>query len=140
MGMYDNFMIDYPLPLEEWIPKKYHSHIHYTFSADGFQSKDLECLMNNYFISNDGRIYLDEFYFESDKQLDRKTIYYHGHIRVYTSVHLDDLFNQPTGPFSSNKLWFEYDLKFTDSLLVKATMISPAKNHFLGGYDLDDKY
>lgn len=122
MGMYDNFMIDYPLPIEQWIPEKYKNYIYYTFSSDGFQCKNLECILNNYFISNDGHIFEDHFDFQSDKILTRKQIYFHGHIQVHTPVYIEDD-DSRQGPM----LWFEYDLKFTDGLLVKAKMISPTK-------------
>lgn len=64
--------------------------------------------------------------------------------------------------YPKNFIWLEYDLKFTDSLLVKATMVSPTQKSIeeltgsaakswtdfyeastwqedkIGGYDLDD--
>jgi hypothetical protein len=125
MGVYDSFLIDYPLPIEPWIPEKYKPFIYYTFQADGFQSKDLECCLKSFYISNDGHIFEDIFgSFEVDKQpFERKQIYYHGHIRVYTPVYLDDDKEETRGPI----LWFEYDLKFTDSLLVNAKMVSPTQ-------------
>lgn len=67
------------------------------------------------------------------------------------------------GGYPKNFIWLEYDLKFTDSLLVKATMTSPTQKNIedligsaaqswtdfyerstwqgekLGSYDLDDR-
>jgi len=124
MGMYDNFMISYPLPIESWVPDKYKPMIQHTFAADGFQTKDLDRTLSCYYISNDGRIFLDEFSdFESNEPFKRKQIYFHGHIKVHTLVLLDEESDFQQGP----TLWFEYDLKFTDSLLVSAIMISPTK-------------
>jgi hypothetical protein len=124
MGMYDNFVIDYPLPIEGWVPDEYKPMIQHTFAADGFQSKDLECLLKNYYISNDGHIFLDELCdFESNEPFKRNQIYFHGHIKVHTFVLLDEESDPIYGP----SLWFNYDLKFTDSLLVSAIMISPTK-------------
>lgn len=120
MGMYDSFLIDFPLPIEDWVPKEYRDAALYTFAADGFQSKDLECVLFSYYISNDGHIFKDHFDFESSRILERENIYFHGHIKVYCPVFLDD--NR-----SSKMLWFSYDLKFTDSLLVCAKMLSPTK-------------
>ena len=46
--------------------------------------------------------------------------------------------------YPNNTIRLEYDLKFTDSLLVKATMTSPTQKDIerislpLGGFDLDD--
>lgn len=122
--MYDSFSIDYPLPIESWVPKKYRPIIEHAFAADGFQSKDLDCMLNNYYISNDGHIFLDgHSEFEDTYSAERKQIYYHGHIRVYCLVLLDEESNTLDGPV----LWFEYDLKFTDSLLVSAIMVCPKK-------------
>lgn len=124
MGMYDSFYIDYPLPIEPWIPEKYKPYIYYTFDSDGFQSKSLECLMENYYIDNNGYIYQDDLLWFEEQPVDKNLhkIYYHGHIQVYTPVYLEDN-NSRQGPM----LWFEYDLKFTDGLLVQAKMISPTE-------------
>lgn len=125
MGTYDSFYIDYPLPIEPWIPEKYKSYIYYTFGEDGFQSKSLNCLMENYYIDNNGYLYWDEIFWFENPPTDKKQykIYYHGHILVYTPVYLTE-----DGSKDSNRmLWFEYDLKFTDGLLVKAIMKSPIK-------------
>ena len=67
------------------------------------------------------------------------------------------------GEYPKNFIWLEYDLKFTDGLLVKAVMTSPTqkniedllgsaahswvdfyeestwKDEKIGGFDLDDK-
>lgn len=124
MGMYDNFTIEYPLPIEHWVPDKYRSIAYQCFGSDGFQSKDMECLLHYYFISNDGRIFIDKpSSFESDIPYERKQIYFHGHIKVYDLVFLDEDNQEQDRP----RLWFEYDLKFTDGLLVSAIMISPTK-------------
>lgn len=129
--MYDNFIIDYPLPLASWIPDAYKQYIDYTFASEGFQSKDLSCVLNNYFISNDGHIFEDEFDFADKNPVNRKPIYFHGHIKVYCPVYISDDDSRDI----KTMLWFEYDLKFTDSLLVSATMISPKIEHV---FQLDD--
>ena len=123
MGMYDNFTVDYPLPVESWIPDKYKNHIYYSIQADGFQSKSLNCILNNYYIDNNGYIYLDNIslFEEPEKRIDRKKIYFHGHISIYNSIFPED---------DKKIIWLEYDLKFTDGLLVSATMLSPRKEHF----------
>lgn len=125
MGMYDNFIVDYPLPVESWLPDKYKSHIYYAIQADGFQSKSLSCALDNYYIDNNGHIYLDEIslFEEPEKRISRTKIYFHGHIRVYNSIFPDEEDNK-------KMIWLEYDLKFTDGLLVSATMISPKKEDF----------
>lgn len=130
MGMYDSFYIDYPMPIEPWIPEKYRPYIYYTFASEGFQSKSMHCLMESYHIDNNGYIYLDDvFWFEEPPiQKDLQKIYYHGHIQVYTPVYLTEDESRDI----NKMLWFEYDLKFTNGLLVNATMISPTKEDLYG--------
>jgi len=126
MGLYDSFEIDYPLPLEDWIPAKIKNYAYHTFSADGFQCKDLDCLLENYYIDNNGFIFKDEetYWFKKpEKEIKKNKIYFHGHINVYTPVWIDYEDEINKGPM----VWFEYDLKFTDGLLVYAKMISPKK-------------
>jgi|688.fasta_scaffold02087_62 hypothetical protein len=117
MGMFDYFTIDYPLPIESYIPEKYKSFIYSAINEDGFQTKDLECLLYRYHVDNIGRIFCADFPdFESDEEPVYNKIYQHGHVFISTVVHLDD---------NGNDFWLEYDLKFTDSLLVSAKMIHP---------------
>ncbi len=48
------------------------------------------------------------------------------------------------GGYLKNFIWLEYDLKFTDGLLVKAVMTSPTEKNIedipqaIGSFDLDD--
>jgi len=120
MGMFDYFKVDYPLPLGSYIPDEYRPYIYATINQDEFQSKDLECILNRYYVDNNGHIFVDESIFE-DSEPAIKQIYYHGHIKIHAPVFMDDDIN------SQKKLWLQYDLKFTDSLLVSAIMISPTK-------------
>lgn len=125
MGMYDNFSIEYPLPVEMWIPEKYKNYIYHTIHADGFQSQSMDCALLNYFIDNNGHIYIDEIslFDEPEERIKREKIYFHGHIKVYSLIDLSE-------DDEKSFLWLEYDLKFTDSLLVSATMTSPTKKDF----------
>ena len=125
MGMFDYFTIDYPLPIEPWIPASYKSNIYYAFSADGFRSKSIECSSDSYYIDNNGYLYLEKSSsFEEDlKNKKTSKMYFHGHIKVHCPVYLTK--DESRDP--KMMLWFEYDLKFTDSLLVQAKMISPKK-------------
>jgi hypothetical protein len=125
MGTYDFFHIDYPLPVEPWIPHSYKSYIYYAFAAEGFKSKSMECFLDSYFIDNNGYLYMEESssFEEDSKNKKSRKIYFHGHIKVHGPVYL----TEDESIDSNRMLWFEYDLKFTDSLLVKAKMISPKK-------------
>lgn len=126
MGMFDYFKIDYPLPIESYIPKKYVPYIQAAFNQDEFQTKDLDCLLDRYYIDNAGRIYASSLVdFEEDIRSTYEKIYYHGHIEVYMGIYLDQ--DAPGTKVYTYDLWLKYDLKFTDSLLVSATMLSPTK-------------
>lgn len=124
--MFDYFKIDYPLPIESYIPKKYAAHILAAFKQNQFQTKNLDCLLDRYYIDNAGRIYSSNLVdFEEDERSIYKRMYYHGHIQVYMGIYLDP---DHTGTIvHTYDLWLKYDLKFTDSLLVSATMLSPKK-------------
>ena len=123
MGLYDTIFIEYPLPIPEYIPSKIRSFIHSTISQDGFQTKDLDQCLEDYYISNDGRFHICNYLnFDSPEISNYDPMYMHGHIEVHTIVRLDEesMYMTPTNSFR-----LEYDLKFTDSLLVSATLLSP---------------
>jgi hypothetical protein len=131
MGMFDTIEVDFPLPVASYIESPIKSYISQSIYADGFQSKDLECLMDNYFIDNNGFLYKNgNSMWESPKDIEPLKIkmYYHGHLRVYNMVLLeDDIDEQKT-------VWLEYDLKFTDGILVEAKMVRPTKEEIDGLY------
>lgn len=120
--MFDNLSIEYPLPFNSYLNDKVRQYISATLNEDGLQTKDLQNTLSNYHISNDGRLF--QVIHSSFDEVNQSTPiynqkYHHGHIRAYTMVFLDDE--------KQNILWVEYDLKFTDGLLVSATMIRPTK-------------
>lgn len=122
MGIYDEIYIDYPLSFPDYFTPELKSIVSYHTSINGFQTKSLQNSMSRYYISNNGTLYLDISSGFSTPNY--KSIYYHGHISVYTYLYLDEeLSNVLTSP----NIWIEYDLKFTDSMLVAATLISPSK-------------
>jgi hypothetical protein len=124
--MFDYFKIDYPLPLESYILAEYRPYVYAVVNQDEFQSKDLDCCLNRYYVDNNGYIFIDESNFEDSKPAMRP-IYYHGHIKIYTLVPLDQ-----DDVTSKRKFWLEYDLKFTDSRVVSAIMISPTREDLKG--------
>lgn len=122
MGIYDEIYIDYPLPYPVYFNQDLKSLISYHTSINGFQTKSLQNLMSRYYISNNGLLYVDISSGFSSPEY--KSIYYHGHISVYSLIFLDD---ELPRILASPNIWLEYDLKFTDSMLVAATLISPTK-------------
>ena len=129
MGMFDTIEIDFPLPVALYIEHPIRSYISQSIYADGFQCKDLECLMDNYFIDNNGFLYKNENnIWEKPKNIEplKVKMYYHGHLRVYNMVLLEDQIDK------QKTVWLEYDLKFTDGILVEAKMIRPTKEEIDG--------
>lgn len=124
--MSGSITIDYPLPILDYIPLKYHPHIRQAFYADGFKSDHLDCSVHNYHISNDGHLYLvNDPAFESNAQSFKVKIYHHGHMTVSIGIFLDE--DRDDVMVYTYDLWIEYDLKFTDGLLVDAKMLLPTK-------------
>jgi hypothetical protein len=123
MAMFDYFRVEYPLPLDSYILSEYRPFVQAVVDQDDFQSKDMDCVLARYYIDNCGYIYKsNKIDFEDDSDPVFEKIYYHGHIRIYSLVPLGD-----EGWDSNKKFWLEYDLKFTDSLLVSARMLHPTK-------------
>ena len=115
MGMFDYFTIDYPLPLDSYILSQYRPFINAVIDQDQFQSKDLECCLHKYYIDNNGRLFIDESSFEDPEPEMR-----HITVHAYVPLSEDDM-------DLNKRIRLEYDLKFTDSLLVSATMLHPTK-------------
>jgi hypothetical protein len=84
MGMFDDIRCEMPLP--EW-PE---GEVPY------FQTKDMDCALDHYTITKEGRLILDG----KDRQ-------HHGFLNFYTSTKGGD--------------WYEYNAKFTDGTIVEIT-------------------
>ncbi|MGH7489484.1 MAG: hypothetical protein ACREMY_28365, partial [bacterium] len=92
MGLFDTIHCEYPLP----DPK--HQDLEY-------QTKDLDCLMDCYTITNDGRLL--RHVRRGRKGPDRDVEWpLHGDLRMYTSL--------PGDP-PENRTWVEYVVRFTHS-------------------------
>lgn len=91
MGMFDNLTCEYPLPAE---PKPHEK---------SFQTKDFDCQLDHYTITDDGRLLRDG-----------AAVSYHGTFRFYT--------------YTSDDMWFEYEAKFTDGRLIAIQLLSIYRN------------
>jgi hypothetical protein len=94
MGMFDTLKCEYPLPDK-------------IVQGDSFQTKSLDCLLDNYTICKDGKLILhrQRHYEASVKKI---TIDFHGNLRFYTSQGSRE---------TDNYEWFEYVARFTDGNL-----------------------
>lgn len=145
MGLYDHIEIECDLPLPDYIPADMVSIIRNSFNQDIFQTKDLECLMDNYRVSADGKLYVSSSSWFTDEIIEpERLVDYHGIITASTVVYLDDsnlidtgehlgvgangYLTRITGPgIKRNWLFITYKLKFTDGLLVDISMIDPTE-------------
>jgi hypothetical protein len=91
MGVFDEVTCEYALP--EWPQGE----------QPRFQTKDLECLMQRYRITRDGRLL----------SVDGRDEEYHGYVGFYTSLER-----------AGGHEWFAYQAKFTDGRLVDIQRVS----------------
>lgn len=114
MGMFDYIECQAELPMPEGISSIEKSAINIFMNTDDFQTKDLDCTMTRYVIDEDGlfreKIFSTGrhyFYEVSDP------VYIHQHLRCYGIVEISD----------EEKFWLEYDLKFTNGIMVNAKVV-----------------
>lgn len=106
MGLFDTVRTNYRLP-----DVKVNDDLTIKFSADTssklsygteFQTKDMDCLLDNYLITSFGRLLIDEGNINVDTE-------YHGILNFYTYIR----------GLSDKTYFIEYHAKFTDGNLVK---------------------
>lgn len=145
MGMYDYVELECDLPIPNYIPQAMASIIKRSFDENIFQTKDLECVLDSYRVSSDGRLYLTPgSWFDKEPIAPEELIDYHGIISIDMVVYLDDsnlmdtgeylgvgangYLSRITGPkIKRNWIFVTYKLKFTDGYLVDISMISPTE-------------
>jgi hypothetical protein len=146
MGMYDYVEIECDLPIPDYIPKSIIPIITRSFEENIFQTKELDCVLNNYRVSNDNRLYRSTTSWDTGDVIDQEELIdYHGIIEADMVVYLDDsnlldtgeylgvgangYLTRITGPnIKRNWIYITYKLKFTDGYLVDISMISPTEN------------
>jgi hypothetical protein len=121
MKLFDYFTIDYPLPVPAYMLSEFRPFVHAVIDQDQFHCDQFEGNMLHYYINNSGKLFIDRSSFDQEKFTELEPFYYHGHLRVYTLVKINEESEK------EKKFWLEYDLKITDSIVVCATMISPTK-------------
>jgi hypothetical protein len=121
MGMFDYVDINYDLPMPENAVPEHVVFIINSIAADNFQTKDFECMLDVYYLDKEGFLYQQI----SDKY---KEYYVHQHVRCYTYIKI---------PSEDASYWLEYDLKFTDGKLEKATAVEWKKMDSFKKIDLE---
>jgi hypothetical protein len=115
MGMFDRIICEYPLPDAG-------------ANAIPFQTKDLECQLRTYRITESGRLLAKNYMCQNADTWDDTK--YHGILRFYGDKHSGQLrcININTGEDSlhpgPDPEWFEYVGKFTDGTLVEVKRVT----------------
>lgn len=123
MGMYDNLIISRHL-----LPLRYEDFDYLTdidYVKLDWQTKSFDNNLSNIYIEDDKRLYIEKFDYEEVPKEERpypddigifglcgslrktnisiEPLDYHGYVRFYTNI---------------KNIWFEYEAKFTDGLMV----------------------
>jgi hypothetical protein len=146
MGMYDYVEIECELPIPDYIPQSIVPIIKRSFEENIFQTKELNCTLDNYRISSDKRLFRSENSWTDKEPISQEELIdYHGIIEADMIIYLDDSNLLDTGEYlgvgangylsrisgpniKRNWIYLTYKLKFTDGYLVDISMISPTEN------------
>ena len=123
MGMYDDIVCKYPLPLPEdtkgFVPLK-------------FQTKDLDNALDCYEIREDGTLWLRECereYTEGDPNgktffekfgMVKETKVWWTHVKTTSTIRMYDYSNYSDGPYD---YWVEFEIVFIDGVIDKIKLI-----------------
>ena len=123
MGMYDDIVCKYPLPLPE-DTKGFH--------ACGFQTKDFDNALDHYEIREDGTLWLRESereytegnpngktFFEKFGMVKETKVWW-THVKKTTTIRMYDYNNYNDGPYD---YWVEFEIVFIDGVIDKIKLI-----------------
>ncbi len=126
MGMYDDIVCKYPLPLPEdtkgYIP-------------NGFQTKDFDNALDHYEIREDGTLWLHECereYTEGDPNgktffekygMVKVTKDWWTHVKTTSTILMYHYSNYNDGPYD---YWVEFEIVFIDGVIDKINLVNPA--------------
>ena len=123
MGMYDNIVCKYPLPL----PEDTKGYI-----LESFQTKDLDCGLDCYEIRDDGTLWLRECereHIDGDPNgktfsekfgIIKETKVWWTHVKTTTTIRMYDYNNYNDGPYD---YWVEFEIVFIDGVIDKIKLI-----------------
>ena len=123
MGMYDDIVCKYPLPLPE-DTKGFH--------PCGFQTKDLDNALDCYEIREDGTLWLRECereytegnpngktFFEKFGMVNETKVWW-THVKTTSTIRIYDYSNYNDGPYD---YWVEFEIVFIDGVIDKIKLI-----------------
>ena len=123
MGMYDDIVCKYPLPL----PEDTKGYI-----TESFQTKDLDCGLDCYEIREDGTLWLRECereytegnpngktFFEKFGMVKETKVWW-THVKTTTTIRMYDYNNYNDGPYD---YWVEFEIEFVDGVINKINLV-----------------
>jgi hypothetical protein len=123
MGMYDDIVCKYPLPL----PEDTKGYI-----AESFQTKDLDCGLDSYEIREDGTLWLRECereHIDGDANgktfsekfgIIKETKVWWTHVKTTRTIRMYDYQNNDGGVYD---YWVEFEVVFIDGVIDKIKLI-----------------
>lgn len=111
MGMFDTVFVQSSLPLASGLPASAAPEFYEDVTANGFQTKDMECLLDVYTINLDGTLSRHLRDWGSDERHPAELVDFHGRLKCYT------MFTSKLHPDLS--FYVDYTFKFTDGVLSK---------------------
>ena len=127
MGMFDEVHTEIELPAPFGLPAARLAQFRAEVAKLGFQTKDFECVMDRYVITEDGRLQHQSCSWDSREVLEEEFLDFHGRFEIHTMFFADDvglvehggLKVRVMGPtFEGEAYSISYVIKFTDGRLV----------------------
>ena len=112
MGMFDTVYVQVPLPLALDLPESVALEFSADVQANGLQTKDMECLLDVYTITSNGKLtrHIREWGSHESRR-PAELVDYHGRLKCHT------MFTSKVHPDLS--FYINYTFKFTDGILSK---------------------
>lgn len=111
MGMFDTVFVQSSVPLPSSLPLDVGAEFLADVTANGLQTKDMECLLDVYTVNSDGTLSRHSRSWGQDDRRSGELVDFHGRLKCHT------LFVPKSHPGLS--FFVTYVFKFTDGILSK---------------------
>lgn len=127
MGMFDEVRVLQELPAPPGLPSVRVAQFHAEQATLEFQTKDLDCVLDRYVVTEGGELLRQEGSRGTGEQSGEERLEFHGRFEIHTLFFVDDvglverngLTVRVLGPtFSGEAYAISYVLKFTDGRLA----------------------
>lgn len=126
MGMFDEFSSMKEMPVPVGLPEERHTQFLRELPKLEFQTKDFDCVLDLYVLTEDGALLRKSCSWDTRKVLNEERVEFHGRFEVHTIFFADDAGLRESngvairmlGPdFRGEAYAISYVLKFTDGCL-----------------------